>query len=113
MKNLLKSCVLAGFGLAIAATLLAAPKKLPANYTIVTTCGMVTDIVRAVAGDKAKVVGLMGEGVDPHRRPRRLLGPADAVRHDEKVLAGLRPQEPTRVAARSGSGPAAYSGGKR
>lgn len=44
----------------------AAPKKLPAHYTIVTTCGMVTDIVREVAGDKAKVAGLMGEGVDPH-----------------------------------------------
>ncbi len=44
----------------------AAAKKLPANYTIVTTCGMVTDIVREVAGDKAKVDGLMGEGVDPH-----------------------------------------------
>lgn len=44
----------------------AAPKPLPVNYTIVTTCGMVTDIVREVAGNKAKVVGLMGEGVDPH-----------------------------------------------
>lgn len=42
----------------------------PANrktpYTIVTTCGMVTDIVRQVAGDHAEVVGLMNEGVDPH-----------------------------------------------
>jgi len=27
---------------------------------------MVTDIVRTVAGDKAQVQGLMGEGVDPH-----------------------------------------------
>jgi manganese/zinc/iron transport system substrate-binding protein len=36
------------------------------TYTIVTTCGMVTDIVRQVAGPRAKVVGLMGEGVDPH-----------------------------------------------
>ncbi len=37
-----------------------------AQYTIVTTCAMVTDIVRVVAADKAEVVGLMGEGVDPH-----------------------------------------------
>lgn len=35
-------------------------------YQIVTTCVMVTDIVEQVAGDKAKVSGIMGEGVDPH-----------------------------------------------
>ena len=35
-------------------------------YKIVTTCGMVTDIVEQVAGDKASTTGLMGEGVDPH-----------------------------------------------
>lgn len=34
--------------------------------TIVTTVGMVTDIVRQVAGDDADVQGLMGAGVDPH-----------------------------------------------
>lgn len=35
---------------------------------IVTTCGMVTDIVRVVIGDvdEQNVIGLMGEGVDPH-----------------------------------------------
>ncbi len=41
-----------------------APPSYP--YRVVTTCGMVTDIVRQVAGDKATVEGLMGEGVDPH-----------------------------------------------
>ncbi len=35
-------------------------------YTVVTTCGMVTDIVRKVVGDRGEVIGLMGEGVDPH-----------------------------------------------
>ena len=35
-------------------------------YRVVTTCGMVTDIVGVVGGDKADVVGLLGEGVDPH-----------------------------------------------
>ncbi len=34
--------------------------------TIVTTCGMVTDIVRQVGGSHIEVTGLMGEGVDPH-----------------------------------------------
>src|SRR5688572_23320158 len=40
------------------------PTKYP--YTAVTTVGMVTDIVRQVAGDKATVTGLIGEGIDPH-----------------------------------------------
>lgn len=35
-------------------------------FQIVTTIGMVTDIVRQVAGDRANVTGLMNEGVDPH-----------------------------------------------
>ncbi len=33
---------------------------------VVTTCGMVTDIVQEVVGEKCDVVGLMGSGVDPH-----------------------------------------------
>ncbi len=33
---------------------------------IVTTTGMVTDLVRAVAGDHAEVIPLMGPGIDPH-----------------------------------------------
>ncbi len=35
-------------------------------FEIVTTVGMVTDIVRHVAGNRARVTGLMSEGVDPH-----------------------------------------------
>jgi len=35
-------------------------------YKVVTTVGMVADIVREVAGDRAEVIGLMGAGVDPH-----------------------------------------------
>lgn len=37
-----------------------------AGYTIVTTTGMVRDIVQQVAGECATVVGIMGSGVDPH-----------------------------------------------
>lgn len=33
---------------------------------IVTTVGMVTDIVREVVGDHGEVIGLLSEGVDPH-----------------------------------------------
>lgn len=36
------------------------------KFQIVTTTGMVTDIVEVVAGDRAEVTGLVGEGVDPH-----------------------------------------------
>lgn len=33
---------------------------------IVTTVGMITDIVTNVAGDRVEVTGLMGAGIDPH-----------------------------------------------
>jgi len=42
----------------------AGPDRRP--YAIVCTVGMVTDIVRNVAGDKATVEGIIGDGVDPH-----------------------------------------------
>ena len=38
------------------------PEKYP--YLVTTTVGMVSDIVRQVAGDHARVEGLIGEGVD-------------------------------------------------
>lgn len=37
-----------------------------AKPRIVTTVGMVTDIVREVVGDRGEVIGLLSEGVDPH-----------------------------------------------
>ncbi len=37
-----------------------------AEQRLVTTVGMVTDLARAVAGERWEVVGLIGEGVDPH-----------------------------------------------
>src|SRR4051794_14873809 len=33
---------------------------------VVTTVGMITDIVRIVGDDRVEVTGLMGPGVDPH-----------------------------------------------
>lgn len=38
----------------------------PARLHIVATTGMIADAVRAVVGDSAEVVALMGPGVDPH-----------------------------------------------
>ncbi len=71
----------------------AASRPLPANFSIITTCGMVTDIVREVAGNKARVVGLMGEGVDPHLyKPNRddvaRLLQADVVFYSGLMLEG-------------------------
>ena len=33
---------------------------------VVTTVGMITDVVRQVGGERVTVTGLMGPGVDPH-----------------------------------------------
>jgi manganese/zinc/iron transport system substrate-binding protein len=65
----------------------------PGSYQIVTTCGMVTDITQHVAGDKARVVGLMGEGVDPHLyRPTRddvkLLSESQVIIYSGLLLEG-------------------------
>ncbi len=36
------------------------------TFQVTTTVGMITDIVRNVAGEHATVTGIIGEGVDPH-----------------------------------------------
>lgn len=56
--------LLFGFGFLSVCTVQAQPAHYP--YTITTTVGMVTDIVRVVAGEQARVKGIIGEGVDPH-----------------------------------------------
>jgi manganese/zinc/iron transport system substrate-binding protein len=70
-----------------------APRALAAPPRIVTTTGMITDIVRTVAGDRAQVTGLMGEGVDPHLyKPTRTdigaLMRADVVFYNGLLLEG-------------------------
>lgn len=37
-----------------------------AKFRVVTTIGMITDIVKNVGGNRIEVIGLMGPGVDPH-----------------------------------------------
>lgn len=69
----------------------AQPKQYP--YEIVTTVGMVSDIARHVAGDKANVAGLMGEGVDPHlykptRNDAQRILKADVVLYVGLMLEG-------------------------
>ncbi len=62
-------------------------------YQATATVGMIADIVRNVAGDKAKVEGIISEGVDPHvYKPTRAdvvsLSNADIVFYNGLMLEG-------------------------
>lgn len=63
------------------------------KYKIVATIGMIADIARAVAGERAEVIGLMGSGIDPHLyKPTRSdiakLSKADVVFYNGLLLEG-------------------------
>lgn len=63
------------------------------RYTVVATVGMIEDIVRNVAGDRAEVIALMGSGVDPHlykptRSDVRRLMDADVIFYNGLLLEG-------------------------
>ena len=63
------------------------------THKVTATTGMVADIVRAVAQDKAEVHGIIGEGVDPHLyKPTRAdvasLMEADIVFYSGLLLEG-------------------------
>lgn len=83
----------------VAGPLMAAPK-----YTVVATTGHVADLVRNVAGDRAQVVGLLGEGVDPHtyrltRSDTAQLMRADIVFYNGLLLEGKMTDALIRVAS--------------
>ena len=66
---------------------------LPKKLRVVTTCAMVTDIVRQVVGERAEVIGLLGEGSDPHlytpgRNDVEQLASADVVFYSGLMLEG-------------------------
>jgi manganese/zinc/iron transport system substrate-binding protein len=65
----------------------------PDPYTAVCTTGMVAEIARNVAGSHARVVQLMGEGVDPHLYKVspgdvRALSDADIIFYNGLMLEG-------------------------
>lgn len=73
-------------------------------YRVTTTVAMVTDIVRQVAGDKAEVQGIIGEGVDPHLyKPTRndiaALQQAEVVFYNGLLLEGKMADALARVAS--------------
>ncbi len=68
-------------------------KTTAAPLEIVATTGMVGDVVRQIAGDKARVTVLMGEGIDPHLyKPTRddvaRLAKADMIFYNGLMLEG-------------------------
>lgn len=65
----------------------------PRPLTVVATTGMIADAVASVAGDRASVTGLMGQGVDPHLyKPTRAdigrIMAADVVFYNGLLLEG-------------------------
>ena len=76
---------------------------------VVTTTGMVTDIVRVVAGEDLQVEGLIGEGVDPHlftpgRRDVERLMNAPVVIYSGLHLEGRMQQQFEQLQKRKGAG---------
>ncbi len=65
----------------------AEPKAYP--YQVTTTVGMVNDIVKNVAGDKANVKAIMGPGVDPHLYKPTRDDVSAMMRADVVFYAGL------------------------
>lgn len=79
------------------------PAKPEGIYKVVGTVGMISDVVRQVAGDYAEVEGIIGEGVDPHLyKPTRSdvvkLSSADIVFYNGLLLEGKMTDVLVRVA---------------
>lgn len=74
-----------------------------AKPRVVCTVGMIGDIVRRIAGERAEVIGLIGSGVDPHLyKPTRndlvLLQEADLVFYNGLLLEGRMSDSLVRLA---------------
>lgn len=68
-------------------------RKVSYPYRAVATVGMIADVLQNVAGDKASVKGLIGEGIDPHLyQPTRgdvvALSSADVIFYNGLKLEG-------------------------
>lgn len=97
-RRFLLTLVLAALAPALAACKPAAsaeaePSAGAPPLAVVATTGMIADIARAVAGDRADVVALMGPGIDPHLyKPTRTdidrLMRADLVLYNGLLLEG-------------------------
>ncbi len=75
------------------------------RYKVVATVGMIADVVREIAGDRAEVANIIGEGVDPHLySPTRgdvlLLQRADIIFYNGLMLEGRMADVLIRMARR-------------
>jgi manganese/zinc/iron transport system substrate-binding protein len=82
----------------------APPGATGSPYKVVTTVAMITDIARSIAGPRAEVTGLLGEGVDPHLyKPTRsdiaALMQGDVVFYSGLLLEGKMTDALVRVAS--------------
>jgi len=82
----------------------ASARRTDEPYKVLCTVGMITDIVRNIAGDYAQVEGIIGEGVDPHLyKPTRSdvvkLSTADVVFYNGLLLEGKMTTVLERVAS--------------
>jgi manganese/zinc/iron transport system substrate-binding protein len=90
----------------LAAALLVAlphPVRAATPFTVVTTTSQVADLARVIAGDRAEVTSLMGEGVDPHtykltRSDVARIAGADIVFYSGLHLEGKITDALTRIA---------------
>ena len=88
------------------ALIIAAPAARAADsLNVVTTIGMVGNVVENVAGDRAQVTSLMGEGVDPHlykatRSDIARMLRADVVFYNGLLLEGKMTDALVRVATK-------------
>ncbi|MDQ2105914.1 metal ABC transporter solute-binding protein, Zn/Mn family [Azospirillum isscasi] len=86
-KSLTKFIAVVGLAVAL---LLPGPARAEGKRpVIVATTGMVADLVRAVAGDRAAVEALMGEGVDPHLFKPTRSDTVRLLRADAVFISGL------------------------
>lgn len=79
-------------------------KTAEGSYEVVATVGMIADIVREVAEDRAVVKGIIGEGVDPHLyKPTSMdvkaLQAADLIFYNGLMLEGKMSDVLVRLAA--------------
>lgn len=96
-------CAAAAMGVVVALGPSANAAERTYPYKIATTVAMVTDIVKQVAGDRATVNGIIGEGVDPHLyKPTRsdvaTLQSADVIFYSGLMLEGKMADTLVRVA---------------
>lgn len=66
MVRIVRRSLLGAFGVVVLGCLVGGVRGAEPALRVVSTVGMVTDLVRQVGGPDVEVVGLMGPGVDPH-----------------------------------------------